>query len=185
MNLYNECESFYNDFSIWIGTKCVNALMMIFSSISVQIRTKCVLPLMNPYEVCEDFFIWIRTKYANAFMMILFIRIRTNPYKVCAIMQQRGDQSRSRPSSPSTSSSLFSKTFLLFRQIQMHKEIFGGNYKELLTVGQFFCGLFAWAVAKYLARGPKWQLELVGQRRTNLKRLLWHKQAKSHWNLYI
>ena len=69
-------------------------------------------------------------------MMILFIRIRTNPYKVCAIMQQRGDQSRSRPSSPS--SSLFSKTFLLFRQIQVHKEIFGGNYKELLTVGQFF-----------------------------------------------
>ena len=23
----------------------------------------------------------------------------------------------------------------------MHKEIFGGNYKELLTVGQIFCGL--------------------------------------------
>ena len=156
---------------------------MIFSSISVQIRTKCVLPLMNPYEVCEDFFIWIHTKYANAFMMIPFIRIRTNPYKVCAIMQQRGDQSRSRPSSPS--SSLFSKTFLLFTRIQMHKEIFGGNYKELLTVGQIFCGLFDWAAAKYLACGPKWQLELVGQRRTNLKRLLRHKQAKSHWNLYI
>ena len=74
-------------------------------------------------------------------MTIVFIRIRTNPYKVCAIMQQRGDQSRSRPSSPSPSSSLFSKTFLLFTRIQMHKEIFGGNYKELLTVGQIFCGL--------------------------------------------
>ena len=100
---------------------------------------------MNPYKVCErfyeDFFIWIRTKCVNALMMILLIWIRTNPYKVCAIMQQRGDQSRSRPSSPSPSSSLFSKTFLLFTRIQMHKEIFGGNYKELLTVGQIFCGL--------------------------------------------
>ena len=91
---------------------------------------------MNPYEVCEDFFIWIRTKYFNVFMMILLIWILTNPYKVCAIMQQRGDQSRSRPSSPS--SSLFSKTFLLFTRIQMHKEIFGGNYKEFPAVGQFF-----------------------------------------------
>ena len=141
---------------------------------------------MNPYKVFDFmkiFFIWIRTKCVNALMMIRFIRIRTNPYKVCAIMQQRGDQSRSRPSSPS--SSLFSKTFLLFRQIQVHKEIFGWNYKEFPTTGQIFCGLFDWDAAKYLARGPKWQLELVGQRRTNLKRLLWHKRAKSHWNMYI
>ena len=134
----------------------------------IQIRT-------NPYKLCAAidepvqsiWFLWRFFSFESVqsvwtlLWWFFFIWIRTNPHKVCAIMQQRGDQSRSRPSSPSSSSWLFSKTFLFFYTDPNAQRDFWWKLQRIPNSGSIFLWTFRLSCCKVLG---SWTKVAIGTR---------------------